>query len=390
MSSLPRTARTGWSIVALGALAGALSMAAAGCATADLAAEPEGTLTVAAGTTTLRVHYDTGFGNRIAIRGSAAPLSWTVGNNATWTSGNVWVYSWSASAGDLDVKPLINDAQWSTGANYRVHAGATLDVYPFFGPAAGHIVAVNGVWSPQLGNSRTLMVYLPPSYNENPLKRYPVLYMHDGQNLFDAATSAFGVEWRVDENINALVGSGKMDEVIVVGAYNNANRIWEYTPCCDATYGGGGADSYERFLIDTVKPLIDQSFRTLPGAAATAIMGSSLGGLLSFYIARRNPAVFGHAGCMSSSFWWNDQALTLQVEQSTAHVPVAFYIDAGTSNDGLPETTRMDSALLADGYAQGADLDFVTAQGGSHNEASWAARVATPLQWMFPWQSTAF
>jgi predicted alpha/beta superfamily hydrolase len=247
---------------------------------------------------------------------------------------------------------------------------------------------VNNFFSPQLNNSRTLILYLPPSYNQNPLKRYPVIYMHDGQNLFNAATSSFGTEWQVDENINSAVAGGRMDEVIVVGIYNTPNRIWEYTPCCDATYGGGGADTYERFLIDTVKPYVDGHFRTLPSKENTAIMGSSLGGLLSFYIARRNPTVFSKAGCMSSSFWWNVEALTVQVEQSTTHVPVRFYIDAGTSSDGLTETTRMDNALLADGYVQGTDLDFLVAQGGSHNEASWAARVATPLAWLFPWQGT--
>lgn len=380
------TRGAGFSIIAGIALA-----LCAGCAIGAgnaLEAAPEAAAS-AGGTTTVRVHYDTGFGNRIAIRGSAPPLSWSTGKNATWTAGNVWVASWSASAGDLEFKPLINDGQWSTGANYRVRAGATLDLYPFFGPATGRVVIVPSLASPQLGGSRSLAIYLPPSYDENPAKRYPVLYMHDGQNLFDPATSAFGVEWRVDENVDALVGSGKMDEVIVAGVYNSANRIWEYTPCCDPTYGGGGADQYERFLIDTVKPYVDQSLRTQTGKASTAVMGSSLGGLLSFYLARRNPAVFGKAGCMSSSFWWNDQALTAQVEQSTAHPPVGFYVDAGTSNDGLPETTRMAAALAADGYVQGADLDFVTAQGGSHNEASWAARVALPLQWMFPWQGTA-
>jgi predicted alpha/beta superfamily hydrolase len=343
-----------------------------------------------AGATTIRVHYDTGLGNRITIRGSVAPLSWTTGQNATWSTGNVWIATWANAAGDADVKPLVNDATWSVGSNYHVKAGATVDVYPFFAPANGTFVSVTNFWSPQLSNGRTLLVYLPPSYTQNSLKRYPVIYMHDGQNLFNAQTSAFGTEWQVDENINALVGSGQMDEVIVVGAYNTANRIWEYTPCCDADYGGGGANQYERFLIDTMKPFVDANFRTLPSPANTAIMGSSLGGLLSFYIARRNPTVFGKAGCMSSSFWWNNEALTGEVQQSTAHVPVKFYLDAGTSNDGLPQTTTMDQALLADGYVQGADLDFVTAQGGSHNEASWAARVAVPLKWLFPWQSTVY
>ncbi|MGH9889467.1 MAG: alpha/beta hydrolase, partial [bacterium] len=226
----------------------------------------------AAHATTLRVHYDTGLGSRISIRGSAAPLSWTAGRAATWTSGNVWVASWPNTAGDVDVKPLLDDAQWSTGGNYHVRAGTTVDIYPFFGASSGRLVKITGFWSPQLGNNRTLVVYLPPSYNENPLKRYPVLYMHDGQNLFEAATSAFGTEWQVDENINASVAAGRMDEVIVVGVSNTANRIWEYTPCCDADYGGGGADTYERFLIDTVKPYIDQNLRTLPGKDTTAVM----------------------------------------------------------------------------------------------------------------------
>lgn len=382
----------GWTIAARAAVLGiAVSALWAACAVgqpgipgeADDAGEWS-----AAPTTTVRVHYDTGLGHRIAIRGSAAPLSWTTGRAATWTAGNVWAASWAAAAGDVEVKPLLDDAQWSTGGNYRVRAGATVELYPFFGPSAGTRVRVGGVASPQLGNTRGLVIYLPPSYRENPAKRYPVLYMHDGQNLFDAATSAFGVEWRVDETIDAEVGAGRMDEVIVVGIENTANRIWEYTPCCDATYGGGGIDAYERFVIDTVKPLVDQQLRTLPGKATTALMGSSLGGLASFHIARRNPAVFGKAGCMSSSFWWNDQALTVEVERSTAHLPVAFYLDAGTRNDGLPATTRMAAALAADGHVQGRDLDVVTAQGGSHDEASWAARVAVPLGWLFPWQGT--
>ncbi|HEY0191966.1 MAG TPA: alpha/beta hydrolase-fold protein [Kofleriaceae bacterium] len=340
--------------------------------------------------TTVKVHYDTGYGNRITIRGSASPLSWTLGKDATWSTGNVWTYSWANTAGDLDIKPLVNDASWSTGANYHIKSGATVDIYPFFGAATGTFTQINNFNSPQLNNSRTLILYLPPSYNENTAKRYPVLYMHDGQNIFNAATSAFGTEWQVDENINRLVGAGQMDEVIVVGIYNNANRIWEYTPCCDPQDGGGGADTYSQFVINTVKPYIDGHYRTLPTAANTAIMGSSLGGLLSFYMARNNPTVFSKAAGLSSSFWWDNDLLPATVEAATNHPAVKFYIDAGTSNDGLPDTQRMNTALLADGYVQGKDLDFYVAQGGSHNEASWAARVAIPLQYLFPWQSTTY
>ncbi len=345
----------------------------------------------AAEATTVRVHYDVGYGNRITIRGSKAPLSWSTGTNATWTTGNVWTLSWANTVGDVELKPLVNDAAWSTGANYLIKAGATVDIYPFFGAASGRLQYVYNFYSPQFGNSRTLTIYLPPSYSENPLKRYPVLYAHDGQNLFNASTATYGVEWRMDETANSLIGNGQMDEAIIVGIdHGGSNRIYELTPCCDPQYGGGGADSYERFILDTVRPYINQNFRTLTTKPNTALIGSSLGGLVSFYIGRRNPTVFGKLAAMSSSFWWNNQALTQQVEAATTKVAVNFYIDAGTNSDGLPETTRMRDALVVDGHVQGKDLYYYVAQGAGHNESSWAARLHIPLTYLFPWQSTVY
>lgn len=339
---------------------------------------------------TVKVHYDTGYGNRITVRGSAAPLSWTAGANATWTTGNVWTYTWPDSAGDVDIKPLVNDATWSTGANYRIKAGTTVDIYPFFTAATGSTAFVSSIYSPQLGNSRSLRIYLPPSYYINTLKRYPVLYMHDAQNLFSASTAFGGVEWGVDETINRLVGTGVMDEVIVVGIDNTADRIAEYTPCCDPQYGGGKLIQYESFIINTVKPFIDQSYRSLSTKQNTAIMGSSLGGLASFYIARRNPTVFSKSGGMSSSFWWNNQDMVKTVVAASGKVAGKFYIDAGTSNDGLADTTAMRDAMVADGYVQGVDMYYYVAQGASHNETSWAARVERPLTYLFPWGSTTY
>jgi predicted alpha/beta superfamily hydrolase len=349
------------------------------------------TLSTSAGAATIRVHYDTGFGNRIAIRGSKAPLSWTVGQNATWTTGNVWEYSWPDSVGDVEVKPLINDTTWAKGANYRVKAGTTVNVYPYFHATAGSIQYFHNFWSPQLNNVRSLRFYLPPSYSENPLKRYPVLYMHDGQNLFEASTASFGVEWQVDEAANRLIPQGQMDEVIVVGIdHGGSSRIYEYTPCCDPQYGGGGAPQYERFLLDSVKPYVERTYRTLPGKENTALMGSSLGGLISYYIGRRNPGVFSKVAGLSSSFWWNNQAMPREVEQSTVKLPLRFYLDAGTQNDGLTETTRMRDALAADGHVQGQDLYYYVAQGAGHTESAWAARVHIPLTYLFPWQSTVY
>lgn len=346
-------------------------------------------VSVLAQATTVKVHYNVGFGNKISIRGSRTPFNWTKGKDATYTTNNIWSYQWADSYGDMEIKPLINDAYWSTGGNYKIKAGTTVDIYPFFGTSKGTLTTVNNFYSPELGNTRTLIIYLPPSYNENSAKKYPVLYMHDGQNLFDPNTSFGGVEWGVDETIDGLVNNGSMDEVIVVGMYNTgANRIFEYTPCCDATYGGGGSDYYEQFIINTVKPYIDSHYRTLPSKENTALMGSSLGGLISFYIGYRHPEVFGKIGSLSGSFWWNNQALTQTVETSTAHPLLNVYIDAGTSNDGLTETTRMKNALVTDKFVQGKDLYFYSATGASHSEYYWAKRVNIPLTYMFPAGST--
>jgi predicted alpha/beta superfamily hydrolase len=211
--------------------------------------------------------------------------------------------------------------------------------------------------------------------------------MHDGQNLFDARTAAYGVEWGIDETVDHLVATGAMDEVIVVGVDNTPGRIDEYTPCRDPRYGGGKLDAYGGFIVDTVKPMIDQALRTLPGKDNTAIMGSSLGGIASVAMAQRHPGVFSKAGGVSSSFWWNHNAM---IANMPARVAVKFYIDAGTDGDGLEETMQMRDAMLKQGYVMGTDLLFYRAEGGGHNEKSWAARVEKPLTWFFPWGGTKY
>jgi predicted alpha/beta superfamily hydrolase len=340
-----------------------------------------------ANATTVRVHYPAGK-EGIHIRGDKGDTNWSRGVPATPEDGpvKVWTYTWPDALGEVQMKPTLGEDKVSIGGAYRIPAGATLDIYPFFGPPFGKVTIVPDLASPQLGNKRALRVYLPPSYAENPAKRYPVLYMHDGQNLFDAKTASFGVEWGVDETINRLVAMGKMDEVIVVGIDNTPDRIPEYTPCCDPKYGGGKLDAYDHFIVETVKPYVDTHYRSLPGKDSTAIMGSSLGGLASVAIAQRHPDIFSKAGGVSSSFWWNEGAM---IKKLPERVPVKFYIDAGTRDDGLEDTAKMRDAMLAKGYRADSDLLFYSAEGGRHNEASWAARVEKPLTWFFPWGSSA-
>jgi predicted alpha/beta superfamily hydrolase len=336
-----------------------------------------------AAATTVRIHYDAG-SKSIAVRGDKGPLSWSKGAAATLGADKVWTYTWPDSLGDVQMKPALGDDKVSTGGVYKLAAGASADIYPFFGAPFGKVTITPAFASPQLNNSRKLRIYLPPSYDENTAKRYPVLYMHDGQNLFDAKTAAYGVEWGVDETANRLIATGIMDEIIVVGIDNTPDRIPEYTPCCDPKYGGGKLDAYQSFLTDTVKPYIDRTLRTLPGKDNTAIMGSSLGGIASVYIAQHRPDLFSKAGGVSTSFWWNNKQM---VAKPPARVAVKFYLDAGTRDDGLEETTLVRDAMLKQGYRADADLLYYADQGGSHNEKSWAARVEKPLTWFFPWGS---
>jgi predicted alpha/beta superfamily hydrolase len=339
-----------------------------------------------AGATTVRVHYPAGK-EAIRIVGDKGPMSWSSGVPAHRDDGplNVWTYTWPDELGEVQMKPTLGADKVAIGGAYKLAAGATVDIYPFFGAPFGKVTIVTDFASPQLNNKRALRIYLPPSYAENPAKRYPVLYMHDGQNLFDAKTASYGVEWGVDETLNRLVAMGTVDEVIVVGIDNTPDRIPEYTPCCDPKYGGGKLDAYGAFIVETIKPYIDRSYRTLPGKDTTAIMGSSLGGIASVAIAQRYPHIFSKAGGVSSSFWWNNGALIAKLPE---RVPVKFYLDAGTNDDGLEDSTKMRDALLAKGYRENDDLMFFKAEGGRHNEASWAARVEKPLTWFFPWGST--
>ncbi len=248
-------------------------------------------------------------------------------------------------------------------------------------PVPGSVQLIGPIAAPQLGGERKLRIYLPPDYASAPQRRYPVLYMHDGQNLFDAGTAAYGAAWEMASVMDRLIGSGDITPVIIVGIDNSAERIAEYTPCCDPQYGGGKLDAYLNFVTDSVKPWADANLRTLPGREHTAVMGSSLGGLASLYMAQRRPDIFSMAASLSGSFWWNGGAM---IAQPPAHAALRIYLDAGSDNDGLADTKKMRDALLAQGYRAPSELNFYEAEAAIHNERSWAARVERPLRWLFP------
>lgn len=258
----------------------------------------------------------------------------------------------------------------------------------------GELRLLKSLWSPQLRNLRDILVYLPPSYHFGDW-RYPVIYMHDGQNLFDAHTS-FAGEWQVDETM-AQLGREGVEAIIVGVPHANLHRLAEYSPFIDFSLGGGQGDHYLEFLVNTVKPLVDAEFRTLRHRTYTGLLGSSMGGLISLYGFFQQPDVFGFAGVMSPSFWFANGAIFPYVERAKFS-PGRLYLDAGTreyaDTGGSPAERRRKSYhytlsirrmrdLLADkGYTAGKTLRYVEEKNAQHGEAAWARRLPDALRFL--------
>ena len=245
----------------------------------------------------------------------------------------------------------------------------------------GTVLMLEGLHSPQLDNQRDIYVYLPPSYRDTG-RRYPVIYMHDGQNLFDRAT-AFGEEWRVDNTLEEGAEEGM--EAIVVGIPNlGSERLNEYSPWWEPSHEQGGrGDAYVDFLVQTLKPIVDRDFRTRPECEHTGIAGSSMGGLISLYAFFRNPEVFGFAGVMSPALWFGERKIFDYVEQ--APFPGGkVYVDVGTQEgaEELTDVRRLCEILLAKGYQKKKDFLYVVEMGGAHNEAAWARRLNRELHFL--------
>jgi predicted alpha/beta superfamily hydrolase len=233
---------------------------------------------------------------------------------------------------------------------------------------------------------RSFIVYLPPGYEPRSARRYPTLYLHDGQNVFDKATSV-GEEWRVDETAQALIQAGEIEPLIMVGIYNTGeHRIGEYTPTAIEGKGGGGADSYGRMLVEELKPLVDRKYKTLPGAGSTGMAGSSLGGLLTLHLGLKYPTVFSRLAVLSPSVWWDNRVLLREVESLPGKLPFRIWLDAGTAEgeEVVRDSRALRDALKAKGWVQGQDLAYHEAEGGRHNEASWAGRVGPFLKFLYP------
>ncbi|CAN5265541.1 hypothetical protein BH09GEM1_BH09GEM1_25940 [soil metagenome] len=251
----------------------------------------------------------------------------------------------------------------------------------------GDVRAHEAFHSRYLTHDRTVVVYLPPGYDPETADRYPVLYLHDGQNVFDRATS-FGEEWQVDESAQRLIMEGEIEPLIIVGIYNTGeHRLDEYTPTPEVEKGRGGhADDYGRMLVEELKPFIDNTYKTLPSAASTAMGGSSLGGLLTMHLGLRYPTAFSRLAVLSPSVWWDERVILREVQDLPAALPLRIWLDAGTAEGDatLVNARALRDALVAKGWVLDDNLAYLEAEGGEHNEQSWSARVERVLKFLFP------
>jgi predicted alpha/beta superfamily hydrolase len=250
----------------------------------------------------------------------------------------------------------------------------------------GRLERISDFASQHLGGTRMVTVYLPPGYDEKDDRRYPVLYMHDGQNLFDADRAYVpGQHWRLSEAADAAIGAREAAPMIIVGVdHGGAARLDEYTPTPDPKHDGGGkAEVHAKMLFEELKAMIDARYRTIPDD--TGIGGSSLGGLVSMWLAVRYPNVVRRVLVMSPSVWWSDRALLREVETFTGEPRPRIWLDVGGREglDTLRDARELAARLRAKGWTDD-QLFFYEDRRGDHSERAWAKRVRQALEFLYP------
>jgi predicted alpha/beta superfamily hydrolase len=250
----------------------------------------------------------------------------------------------------------------------------------------GRLEKIHRFESKILGNVRDITIYLPAGYDERADRRYPVLYLGDGQNLFEPERAFIpGQHWRVREAADEAIGSRTAEPMIIVGVDNaGAQRIDEYTPTRDAARNAGGrAEDYAKFLIEELKPRIDERFRTDP--ARSAIGGSSLGGLVSLFLAARHRDVFPRAAVMSPSVWWNGRSILGEIENFPPGEGSRLWLDIGgrEGREALMDARELRDRLQGIGWTN-ESFRFFEDRRADHSERAWAARIRQVLEFLFP------
>ena len=247
-----------------------------------------------------------------------------------------------------------------------------------------------GFQSRHLPDDRDVVVYLPPGYDEDTSRTYPVLYMQDGQNLFDPRTSFIpGRTWRLGEQADEAIESGEVASLVIVGIYNTGNRrLAEYTPDRDPQRGGGEAVRYGRLLIDELIPWIASHYRVRADRESTGLGGSSLGGLVTLYLGLLHAHHFGKLAVLSPSIWWSHKGILGYLNERAPQIweRPRIWLDVGDreGHRTLRDTEQLSRRLKANGWVPGQTLHFERIADGTHDEASWARRVKPMLRFLFP------
>jgi predicted alpha/beta superfamily hydrolase len=330
----------------------------------------------------------------LALRGSHPPLDWFHGRPPDRVDGDTSVFLVPMRHGEtVEVKLVRSDGAWMVGRNAVGGCGDTLVVDPSFDRPRGLL----GAWRTlEVPGSRPLRfrVMVPPSYDEQEGRRYPVLYAQDGQSVWSDTTDPFG-GWSLDTVLDELWDLGALEECLVVSIDTGEDRLTRLSPVADPHHGGGGAQKHLDAMIGALKPLVDREHRTRSERSATTVLGASMGGLFSFWAAWTRPDVFGGAICLSPSFWWADRWMVREVEAGACPTPrPRLYLDSGaarwasepdgSTRDGVHNTRAMYRALIGQCDDPHEDLHVLAYPGYAHDARSWAARVSTPLQMMLP------
>jgi predicted alpha/beta superfamily hydrolase len=253
----------------------------------------------------------------------------------------------------------------------------------------GNIKEHRGFRSKILGNRRDVLVYLPGGYRRWSRKRYPVLYLHDGQNVFDAATAFNGVEWGVDETAQRLIRLNLIEPLIIVAVANTGEeRVHEYAPTRGKfdkrKRSKGLLKNYGLFLTEELKPFIDRKYHTHPGPESTGLGGSSLGGLATLVLGLWYPKFFSRLAVLSPSIWWDDCVIFGMIESLEDKLPLKIWLDTGTHEEGWERARILRHLLVEKGWRLDDELQYTEIEGGDHSEGAWAARVDPVLRFLFP------
>eukprot|EP01113_Clastostelium_recurvatum_P045775 TRINITY_DN7919_c0_g1_i3.p1 TRINITY_DN7919_c0_g1~~TRINITY_DN7919_c0_g1_i3.p1 ORF type:complete len:382 (-),score=68.89 TRINITY_DN7919_c0_g1_i3:63-1145(-) len=348
-------------------------------------------------TITVRVHHPLADGSRITLRGNGAGLAWEKGLETTFiahtdlSGKGFWEVRLQAKDQlPVEFKPLINDEIWSVGANYLLNTSTTLlDIYPYFHHAHGTLDKTYEFHSQILGNSRKIITYLPPSYHQNTHKSYPVLFMNDGHNLFEAEGSYAGRHWDIATTMDRLCNQGKVAETIIVGVVP-VDRTHEYLPTKARTpfgIAGGGAEKYVQFLLKELKPYISGRYRASVAPGSLGIAGSSYGGLISLYAWLAHPDEFALCGAFSPSVYFDNRIFfrMLENDEKQRLVQSKLYVDSGSPNDGLGiigEFNNLAVNKVSNGWMSFPQYTYVVGEGHTHSEECWALRAPDALTFL--------